>query len=94
MSSYFSIILSSLYILSLAYDNNNYFLSPSNNPGTSPDANNEFMYSKNVVSKAFYSSKINTIFSYLTPEHIIKSLNKSSKSANVNLFDVLISTTL
>lgn len=78
----------------MAYEINNYFLSPSNKPGTSPEANNEFIYSKNVVSKAFYSSNIKTIFSYLIPESKINSLNKSSKSNNVNLFDVFISTTL
>jgi hypothetical protein len=58
------------------------YSSPSNNPGTSPDAKRAFILSKKATPKTLLSSKIKVIFSYLQPALFMTSLRLASKSAS------------
>jgi hypothetical protein len=57
------------------------YSSPSNNPGTSPDASKAFIHSKNADPSTLLSSKMKQIFSPLIPDLFITYLKSSSKSS-------------
>jgi hypothetical protein len=86
-----------ILLLNVAYlnwDSNCVRSSPSNKPGTSPEANKAFILSKKALDKTFDSSKMKQIFSPSMQTLLNKFFKSSSKSRVVYLLFALIWKTL
>ena len=80
ISSSVSTPFTSFSICSLAVFNKDIYSSPSNKPGTSPEANNAFILSRKAGPNTLLSSKMKQIFSPLHPALFIILLKSASKS--------------